>query len=260
MKLQGRVVVLTGGGGDIGSGTSRALAAEGAVVIVTDIRQDSAENTAKLIRDAGGQAKALALNVLDEEAVISAFENIVTEFGRLDVLVNLAGDTVIESSIDTSVEEFDRILRLNITAQFITARTSAKFMLAHSGGSIINISSILGYGGTPRRAAYSASRAAIINLTRTLAVEWALQGVRVNCVAPGWTMTRALKSAIEIGSLDIDAMVERTPIGRLPSVDEIAAVIVFLASDDSRMVTGHTIPVDGGVTSYIGPSGKPSLA
>ena len=133
-------------------------------------------------------------------------------------------------------------------------------MLTHGGGSIINISSILGYGGTPRRAAYSASRAAIINLTRTLAVEWALQGVRVNCVAPGWTMTRALKSAIEIGSLDIDAMVERTPIGRLPSVEEIATVIVFLASDDSRMVTGHTIPVDGGVTSYIGPSGKPSLA
>lgn len=260
MRLDGRVAVITGGGGDIAFQTSFALADEGAIVIVTDYRLDAAESVAKALREQGKQAKAFPMDVLNENAVISTFEQVVVEFGSLDILVNLAGDTVIKPSIEMSVEEFDRILRLNVTGQFITARTAARHMLPRKIGAIINIGSILGYGGTPRRSSYSASRAAIINLTRTLAIEWALDGIRVNCVAPGWTMTRQLQELVDSGAINVDTLIERTPVGRLPTVHEIASVIVFLASDESRMVTGHTIPVDGGVTAYMGVGGKPSLA
>lgn len=261
MRLKDRIAVLTGGGGDIGTATSLAFAREGAVVVVTDNRAEMAERTAQAIIDAGGRAAAYPLDVMDEDAVEATLTSVVERFGCPDILFNLAGDTLIKKSVDMSVAEFDRILRLNVTGQFITARGVARHMLARgTGGVIINIASILGYGGTPRRAGYTASRSAIINLTRTLAIEWALDGIRVNCVAPGWTMTRALRNAVASGSLNVDALIERTPMGRLPEVDDIASVVVFLASDESRMVTGHTIPIDGGVTAYMGPGGKPSLA
>jgi NAD(P)-dependent dehydrogenase (short-subunit alcohol dehydrogenase family) len=262
MRLKDRVAVVTGGGGDIGTATCVVFAREGAIVVVTDNRSEMAERTAGLIRDGGGRAAAYGLDVLDEATVERAFDAVAERFGCPDILVNLAGDTVIKQSVDMSVEEFDRILRLNVTGQFITARGVARRMLARGqgGGAIINIGSILGYGGTPRRAGYTASRAAIINLTRTLAVEWALDGIRVNCVAPGWTMTRALRFAMESGALNVDALVERTPMGRLPEVEDIANAALFLASDESAMITGHTIPIDGGVTAYIGIAGKPSNA
>ena len=261
MRLKDRVAIITGGGGDIGTATCAVLAREGAVVVVTDSRADSAERTAGLIRDGGGRAVAYGVDVMDEAAVERTFDAVAERFGCPDILVNLAGDTVIKKSVDMSVEEFDRILRLNVTGQFITARGAARRMLARGqGGAIINIGSILGYGGTPRRAGYTASRAAIINLTKTLAVEWALDGIRVNCVAPGWTMTRALRFAMESGALNVNALVERTPMGRLPEVEDIANAALFLASDESAMITGHTIPIDGGVTAYIGISGKPSHA
>lgn len=261
MTLQDRVALLTGGGGDIGTATALAFARAGAKVVVTDNRPEMAERTAGLITDAGGPAISFAMEVMDEPQVDAVFDQALEHFGSIDILFNLAGDTVIAKSVDISVEEFERVLRLNVTGQFITARAAARRMLkAGKGGSIINIASILGYGGIPRRAAYSSSRAAVINLTRTLAIEWALDGIRVNCVAPGWTMTRALRNAIDSGSLNVDALIERTPMGRLPEVDDVADVVVFLASDASRMVTGVTIPIDGGVTAYMGPGGKPSLA
>jgi NAD(P)-dependent dehydrogenase (short-subunit alcohol dehydrogenase family) len=261
MRLKERVAVITGGGGDIGTATALAFAREGAIVAVTDNRPEAAERTAKSIVDSGGRAAAYPLDVMDEDAVERTLDAVVERFGCPHILFNLAGDTVIKKSIDMSVGDFDRILRLNVTGQFITARGVARRMLAHRrGGAIINIASILGYGGTPRRAGYTASRSAIINLTKTLGVEWALDGIRVNCVAPGWTMTNALRNAVSSGSLNVDALVERTPMGRLPQVEDIASVVVFLASDESAMVTGHTIPIDGGVTAYMGPGGKPSHA
>jgi NAD(P)-dependent dehydrogenase (short-subunit alcohol dehydrogenase family) len=259
--LQDRVALLTGGGGGIGTATALASARAGAKVVVTDKRPEMAERTAALIRGEGGEAMGIPLDVLDEEQVDAVFDQAAEQFGPVDVLFNLAGDGVIVKSVDCSVEDFDRILRLNVTGQFLTARAAARRMLARgSGGSIINIASILGYGGIPRRAAYSSSRAAIINLTRTLAVEWALDGIRVNCVAPGWTMTEAVQKIVDSGVVDIEPLIERTPMGRLPVAVDIADVIVFLASDASRMVTGVTVPIDGGVTAYMGPGGKPSLA
>lgn len=261
MRLKDRIVLITGGGGDIGTACAVAMAREGAIVAVTDNRLDMAERTAERIVATGGKAKPYRLDVLDEAGMENVMACVGVDLGPVNILLNLAGDTVIKKTIDMTVAEFDHVLRVNVTGQFIAARAAARRMLERrQGGAVINIASILGYGGTPRRAGYSASRAAIINMTRTLAVEWALDGIRVNCIAPGWTMTAALRHAISTGSLDVSALIERTPMGRLPEVNDIASVVVFLASDESSMVTGHTIPIDGGVTAYLGVGGKPSHA
>lgn len=261
MRLKDRVAVITGGGGDIGTACAIAMAREGARVAVTDYRPEMAERTADRIVAAGGRANPYRLDVLDEDRMEQVMDCVSADLGPVDILLNLAGDTVIKKTVDMTVAEFDHVLRVNVTGQFIAARAAARRMLQRrQGGAVINIASILGYGGTPRRAGYSASRAAIINMTRTFAVEWALDGIRVNCIAPGWTMTAALRHAVSTGALDVGDLVERTPMGRLPEVDDIAHVVVFLASDESAMVTGHTIPIDGGVTAYLGVGGKPSHA
>ena len=150
---------------------------------------------------------------------------------------------------------------MTVLGQFAGAQAAARHMIeAGTGGSIINMSSIGGHGGLPRRAAYTASAAAIVNLTRTLGVEWAPHGIRVNAIAPAWVMTDALERYNEQfpGVLDFPAIEERIPIGRFGEVDEIAQVAVFLASDASSFVTGTTILADGGVVAYVGPGGKPS--
>jgi NAD(P)-dependent dehydrogenase (short-subunit alcohol dehydrogenase family) len=261
VRLKDRVVLITGGGGDIGTACAVAMAREGAIVAVTDNRLDMAERTAERIVATGGKAKPYQLDVLDEAGMENVMDCVRVDLGPVHILLNLAGDTVIKKTIDMTVAEFDHVLRVNVTGQFIAARAAARRMLERrQGGAVINIASILGYGGTPRRAGYSASRAAMINMTRTLAVEWALDGIRVNCIAPGWTMTAALRHAVSTGSLDVSSLIERTPMGRLPEVNDIASVVVFLASDESSMVTGHTIPIDGGVTAYLGVGGKPSHA
>lgn len=259
--LNGRVAVLTGGGGGLGTATALAFSRAGARLVISSRRLETAETAARYVRSEGGDAIALALDVLDEEQVEAALDQAVEYYGAIDVLSNFAGNTVVVKSLDCRVEDFDRILRLNITGQFLAARAAARRMIARGlGGSIILMSSILAYGGTPRRAAYTASRAGVNNLTRTLAVEWALDGIRVNCVAPGWTLTQAFMDLVAAGKFNMEPLVERTPMGRLPEAEDVANVILFLASDASRMVTGVTIPIDGGVTAYLGPGGKPSLA
>jgi len=261
MRLKDRVAIITGGGGDIGTATAEAFVREGAIVAVVDVNGEAAQRTAKKLADAGGKSAGYQLNVMDVDKVKETFDDIEKKFGCPDILFNLAGTTIIKKSVEMTAAEFEEVLRLNVTGQFICATDAARRMLKRGkGGAIINIASILGYGGSPRRAGYSSSRAAAINLTRTLGVEWALDGIRVNCVAPGWTMTQALRAAVKTGSLNVDALIERTPMGRLPEVDDVANAAVFLASDESSMITGHTIPIDGGVVAYMGISGQPSKA
>jgi NAD(P)-dependent dehydrogenase (short-subunit alcohol dehydrogenase family) len=176
-------------------------------------------------------------------------------------LHNLTSTTVLVPSVDLSLADFRKVFEATVLGQFAGAQAAARQMIAAGrGGSIINMSSIGGHGGLPRRAAYTSSAAAIINLTKTLAVEWAPHGVRVNAIAPAWILTDALRGYNESfpGVLDFDALEERIPLGRFGEVDEIAQVAVFLASDASSFVTGTTILADGGVAAYIGPGGRPS--
>jgi NAD(P)-dependent dehydrogenase (short-subunit alcohol dehydrogenase family) len=259
--LKDKVCVLIGGGGGIGSATARAYAREGASVVIADISLELAEAAAAEVRLAGGEARSEQVDALADGELDRLMAATVAREGRLDVVHNLTSTTILAASVDLSLAQFRKVFEATVLGQFAGAQAAARQMIAlGSGGSIINMSSIGGHGGLPRRASYTASAAAIVNLTKTLAVEWAPLKIRVNAIAPAWILTDALRGYNESfpGVLDFDALQERIPLGRFGEVDEIAAVAVFLASDASSFVTGTTILADGGVTAYVGPGGKPS--
>jgi NAD(P)-dependent dehydrogenase (short-subunit alcohol dehydrogenase family) len=259
--LDGKVCVLVGGGGGIGAATAIAYADAGArAVVVADIKQERADEVAGKVRDHGGEGWSTSLDALEEGAVGRLLDEVANRHGRVDVMHNLTSTTILEASTELPLAEFEKVFRATVLGQFAGAQAAARRMIADGcSGSIINMSSIGGHGGLPRRAAYTSSAAAIVNLTKTLAVEWAPHGIRVNAIAPAWVMTEALRGYDESfpGVLDFDAIRQRIPLGRLGEPEEIAAVAVFLASDASSFVTGTTILADGGVVAYIGPGGRP---
>jgi meso-butanediol dehydrogenase/(S,S)-butanediol dehydrogenase/diacetyl reductase len=260
-SLTDKVCVLIGGGGGIGAATARAYVREGASVVIADINAELAEAAADQIRAEGGEVRTATVDALAEGEIDALMSSVVEREGRLDVVHNLTSTTVLAASVDLPLSQFRKVLEVTVVGQFAGAQAAARQMIAlGSGGSIINMSSIGGHGGLPRRASYTASAAAIVNLTKTLAVEWAPYKIRVNAIAPAWILTDALRGYNESfpGVLDFDALQERIPLGRFGEVDEIASVGVFLASDASSFVTGTTILADGGVTAYIGPGGVPS--
>lgn len=255
--LDGKICVLIGGGGGIGSATAVAYAREGASVVIADLNAELADDAAERVRAAGGSAVAARVDALAEGEIDALLTATVEREGRLDVVHNLTSTTVLAPSVELSLAQFRKVLEATVLGQFAGAQAAARQMLALGrGGSIINMSSIGGHGGMPQRAAYSSAAAAIVNLTKTLAVEWAPHGIRVNAIAPAWIMTEALRGYNESypGVLDFDALQARIPLGRFGEVDEIAEVGVFLASDASSFVTGTTILADGGVTAYVGPA------
>jgi NAD(P)-dependent dehydrogenase (short-subunit alcohol dehydrogenase family) len=213
------------------------------------------------ILDLGTEAWATRVDALEEGALDALLDDVVRRHGRIDVMHNLTSTTVLLASTELPLAEFEKVFRATVLGQFAGAQAAARRMIADGrGGSIINMSSIGGHGGLPRRAAYTASAAAIVNLTKTLAVEWAPYAIRVNAIAPAWILTDALRGydASFPGVLDFDALRERVPLGRFGEPDEVASVAVFLASEASSFVTGTTILADGGVVAYIGPGGRPS--
>jgi len=261
-ELDGKVCVLVGGGGGIGEATAVAYARSGAAaVIVADIRPDLADSVSARIGDLGTETWSSRVDALEEGALDALLDDVVNRHGHIDVMHNLTSTTVLLASTELPLAEFEKVFRATVLGQFAGAQAAARRMIADGrGGSIINMSSIGGHGGLPRRAAYTASAAAIVNLTKTLAVEWAPHAIRVNAIAPAWILTDALRGydASFPGVLDFDALRERVPLGRFGEPEEVASVAVFLASDASSFVTGTTILADGGVVAYIGPGGRPS--
>jgi NAD(P)-dependent dehydrogenase (short-subunit alcohol dehydrogenase family) len=255
MQLQDRVAVVVGGAGAIGTSVCRTFAREGARVVVIDVDGAKAQALADTILAEGGYAEAIERDALLETGVDELLASIVSRHGRLDIFSWLVGWIVLRPAVEVPIEEFRRTLDINMSLQFLWAQAAARIMLPRKQGSIILIGSILGFGGTPRRVAYNASRGAVIQLTRALAVEWAADGVRVNSVAPGWVLTEAFKKL----GFPIDEYRKRVPMKRLGQPDDVAGPILFLASDASSWVTGVTIPVDGGITAYVGP-GDPAEA
>jgi NAD(P)-dependent dehydrogenase (short-subunit alcohol dehydrogenase family) len=247
LNLRGRAVFVTGAGAGIGRATAMAFAALGAAVAVTDVNAAAAQAVAEEIAQDGGAALAFAVDVADEAQVDAAVAQALQRFGRLDVLVNNAGIGARVATVDMPSERWQRVLDVGLNGAFHCARAVGRHMVARRAGAVVNVASIMGLtgGGLYPNPAYHAVKGALVNLTRALALEWAPHGIRVNAVAPAFVRTRLVEPLMADPAM-AKALIEATPLGRLVEADEVAAAIVFLASDAAAMITGHTLPVDGG--------------
>ncbi len=253
LKLAGKVALITGAGGGIGRATALLLAHEGAQVVAADLDEASVAETARLIRESGGEAEAIQGDVTREADVKHFVDFTVERFGRLDVLFNNAGMTIPGPVTELTEEQWDRVLDINAKGVFFGCKHGIPAMLRTAGGgSIINTGSGAGHVGTRRAAAYNAAKAAVVLLTKQVALDFARQNIRVNAVCPGKIdtefMGRQFRAAGDEEAAR-KASVETIPVGRLGRAEEVAKAVLFLASDDSSYVTGSSLMVDGGYTA-----------
>jgi NAD(P)-dependent dehydrogenase (short-subunit alcohol dehydrogenase family) len=246
-RLDGEVAAVTGGGNGIGRAVALAYARVGAAVAILDRDETAARRVAEAIEAEGGRAAAVAVDVADEPQVERAVAEIEARFGRLDVLFNNAGTAIRKPTLELPLADWQKVVDINLTGVFLAARAAARLMLKGGGGRICNTASIMGLsgGGLYPNISYQATKGAVVNLTRALAVEWARQGIRVNAVAPTWVKTDFVRGITERPEL-VEQISEVTPMGRMAEVEEIVGAVLFLSTRASSMVTGHVLAVDGG--------------
>ena len=245
-RLDGRVAVITGSSRGIGRAVAAGYAKEGARVVINSRDRRSAEAAAEEI---GNGAIGVAADVATEEGATSLVRTAVDQLGRIDILVNNAGMAAAANSIELSLELWQKVVALNMTAVFLCSREAAGHMRRAGRGVIVNTASLQAYSPFPRRLAYGATKAAVVMMTRILAAEWAPE-IRVNAVAPGYVRTDMTETLRAQGRIDFDAISRRTPLRRLAEPAELVGAYVYLASDDSAFVTGETIAVDGGWAAF----------
>ena len=248
--LSGRVALVTGSSSGLGSVFAEALTEAGAKVVLAARRKDLLHQLARKL-DSHGPEKpvVIATDVTQEDQVSKLIEKTVEQLGKLDILVNNAGIAKVSYATETSLEDWQQVLDVNLTGAFLCSREAAKVMMK-TGGSIINISSVLGLIGSRLKVpGYYAAKGGLVSLTRSLAVEWARYNIRVNAIAPGFFPTEMTKDVLSIPKLE-QTLLLRTPMRRIGELDELKGPLLLLASDASSFITGQILVVDGGYTAY----------
>lgn len=246
-SLDGQVIAITGGGKGIGRGIGIGLARAGAWIHVIDRDHAAADEAAKAMMAEGFLADAWQADVTDEQSIDQTFAAIVAKSGKLDGLVNNAGLAIRKPSTDLSLADWNAVINVNLTGVFLCARSAARHMIRNGAGAIVNTASIMGLsgGGLYPNISYQSTKGAVINLTRALAVEWAPHHVRVNAIAPTWVRTDFIKPLTDNPDL-LAKMEAMTPLGRIADIEDVVGGVLYLLSSAARMVTGHTLAIDGG--------------
>jgi meso-butanediol dehydrogenase/(S,S)-butanediol dehydrogenase/diacetyl reductase len=251
-KLDGKVAVVTGAGSGIGQATALLFAHEGAQLIAADIDQSLAEATAQAIAREGAFAVAAQVDVSNRLSVQALAQRVITVMGRVDILCNNAGIGHTGSVVDCTEEDWDAVMAVNAKGVYLCCHFFLPHMLAQGKGNIINMASVLGLGGVPKRAVYSASKGAVIALTRQMAIEYAGDNIRVNSISPGTVATPWVERLLA-EQADPEAarqrLHDRHPLGRLGTADEIAHAALYLASPESAFATGMNLVIDGGANA-----------
>ncbi len=248
-QLNERVALITGGAGGLGKVFARALAEAGALVALMGRRLDAVEAEAKAISyETGKRVIGVAADVTDQAQVQEAVTQIIDQLGHVDILVNNAGINIRKPSTEFPLEEFKRVIDVSLTGSFICSQICAPHMISQQWGRIVNLSSMLGQVGLGERPAYTAAKGALIQLTRTLALEWSKYGVNVNALAPGPFLTE-LNLTLSSNPAVNQFFLDRLPIGRWGQPDELGAAILFLCSDACSFMTGNVLTIDGGWTA-----------
>ena len=250
MRLKGKNAIVTGASSGIGRAIALLFAKEGAhVAVVANLNEKGARQTVKEIHATGGRAFWTMADVSTASAVNQLVERALDEFGRIDILVNNAGiggrQAGSRSVLDTSEDSWDRILAVNLKSVFLVSKRTVRHMVQQKGGVVINITSVFGMAGFPKISAYGASKSGIIQLTRSMAIDYGPVGIRVNAIAPGVIQTHMVEEHLKDPDYQ-KRMVEAVPLGRLGTSMDVAYGALFLASDEASYINGHTLVIDGG--------------
>jgi meso-butanediol dehydrogenase/(S,S)-butanediol dehydrogenase/diacetyl reductase len=251
MRLKDKVAIITGGGSGFGEVTARLFAREGAAIMIADINGEAAQTVAGSIAAEGGQAAWARTDVTSSSSVEAMVQAALNRFGRVDILFNNAGIEGFGTVVDTDENAWERIFAVHVRGTYLCSKYALPAMIeGRRGGSVVNVSSVAGLVGIRNMTAYSAAKGAILSMTRSMAVDFAQYGVRVNCVAPGTTMTPMGQRLVEGDTPEQLALrMSRYPLNRFGRPEEIANAVLFLASDESSYATGSCLVIDGGLTA-----------
>ncbi|MFD1336981.1 SDR family NAD(P)-dependent oxidoreductase [Oceanobacillus iheyensis] len=243
MKLQDKVAVITGGVSGIGAATAKLFASEGAKLVLVDMNEEKGASIEAELKSQGSEAIFIKADVTNEEQVKNIYTTAIDTFGKVDILFNNAGIGAVKPTEELTYAEWRKTVEVDLDGVFLVAQAAIKEFLKAGSGVIVNTASMYGWVGSPGSAAYNAAKAGVVNLTRSLGLEYAARNIRVNALCPGFIDTAIL------GDSDREALINTTPMNRLGKSEEMAKAVLFMASDDSSFMTGNSLIVDGGYTA-----------